>query len=73
MTDDQEDALQALADQAQALGMYDVDPPMVVYVYRYKDGRTAVRAPETQDHELVKDMLEEAVRAMDEGKPVIRQ
>jgi len=67
----QEQAMQDIADQAQELGLYDATAPDVLYVYRYEDGRTAVRAPGLDDEFLVRDMLSEAIRAMDEGQPVL--
>ncbi len=49
------------------------DRTVVVYVYRLPNGVTQVRAPDVSDPELVKDMLREGLRAMDEGRPVTRQ
>ena len=47
------------------------DMVCVVYIYRLKDGRTQVRAPDTDDFELVRDCLEEALRALEDGESVI--
>ena len=45
------------------------DDPAIVYIYRFRDGRTQVRA-DFKDHELVIDMLEAGLEAMDVGDPV---
>lgn len=45
------------------------DDPVIVYIYRFKDGRTQVRA-DVPDPELVIDMLETGLDAMDVGDPV---
>lgn len=44
-----------------------------VYLYRFEDGTTQVRAPDTDDRELVIDILEEGLRCMSEGKTVEAQ
>lgn len=44
----------------------------VVYLYRHEDDSTQVRAPHINDHALVRDILCEGLRAMDEGSPVYR-
>lgn len=51
----------------------DKDGPMVVNIYRWSDGRTQVRAPGIDDADLVIDMLEEGLRAMNEGEKVSTQ
>lgn len=43
---------------------------ITVYVYRQDDGTTQVRCTDTDDFELVIDMLNEAIRAMEDGEPV---
>jgi hypothetical protein len=43
---------------------------ITVYVYRQDDGVTQVRCTDTDDFELVIDMLNEAIRAMEDGEPV---
>ena len=43
---------------------------ITVYVYRQDDGTTQVRCTDTEDFELVIDMLNEAIRAMEDGEPV---
>ena len=43
---------------------------ITVYVYRQDDGTTQVRCTDTNDFETVIDMLQEALRAMNEGEPV---
>lgn len=68
---DQERALRELAQEAQELGTGYGPAPIVVYVYRYEDGRTQVRAPDVSDTSLVVDMLTDALRAMRDGSPVI--
>ena len=47
--------------------------PKTLYVYRWPDGRTQVRAPDITDPADVIDMLQEALRAMTEGAPVRQQ
>jgi len=49
------------------------DQVITVYVYRHPDGKTQVRAPDTSDVDLVIHMLEEGIRAMQEGTEVKRQ
>lgn len=43
---------------------------ITVYVYRLEDGVTQVRCKDTDDFDLVIDMLEEALRAMRDGEKV---
>ena len=43
---------------------------ITVYVYRQDDGTTQVRCTDTDNFELVIDMLNEAIRAMEDGEPV---
>jgi hypothetical protein len=43
-----------------------------VYLYRQPDGSTQVMAPNINDPALVIDILEEGIRAMDEGQPITR-
>ena len=43
-----------------------------VYLYRQPDGNTQVMAPNINDPALVIDILEEGVRAMNEGQPITR-
>ena len=45
----------------------------IVYLYRLEDGTTQIRVPDSDDHELVRDILEEGLRALDEGHSVVRQ
>ena len=45
----------------------------VVYLYRLEDGTTQLRVPDTEDRELVRDILEEGLRALDYGNYVVRQ
>ena len=46
---------------------------ITVYVYRQDDGTTQVRCTDTDDFEIVIDMLHEALRAMEEGESVVSQ
>lgn len=48
------------------------DEVVTVFVYRQPDGTTQVRS-ESDDAELVVDMLTEALRAMSEGEKVTTQ
>jgi hypothetical protein len=66
-----ENALRELSAEAQTLNMGYA--PTTLYVYRWGDGRTQVKAPGTDDPAFVIDMLEEALRAMNEGNPVSQQ
>jgi hypothetical protein len=47
-------------------------PPASVYIYRTDEGFTQVMAPKINDHDLVIDMLQEGLRAMTEGEPIVR-
>lgn len=44
---------------------------LTVFVYRHPDGRTQVRCTDTDDFDLVIDMLSEALLAMSDGSPVV--
>ena len=48
------------------------EPVPTIYVYRQPDGSTQVMAPDINNPGLVIDMLEEGIRAMSEGRPIIR-
>ena len=47
-----------------------MDDPVIIYVYRYADGTTQLRVPGTDDRELVREALQEAILALDDGDPV---
>lgn len=57
---------QALGQPAQQ------EPVPTVYLYRQPDGNTQVMAPNINDPAFVIDMLEEGIRAMNEGQPITR-
>ena len=46
---------------------------LTIYIYRHDDGTVQVRCPDTEDFDLVIDTLEEGIRAMTEGEPVVKQ
>lgn len=46
---------------------------LVVYLYRLPDGTTQVMAPGIHDTDLVVDILEMGISAMEEGQPIQRQ
>lgn len=61
------------AEELKRLGQEAGDDTQVLYVYRYSDGRTQVRAPHINDPALVIDMLEQALEAMHNGRKVETQ
>ncbi len=46
------------------------DDPIVIYVYQYEDGTTQVRCTQTDDRGFVREALENAILAVEDGTPV---
>ena len=50
---------------------HDTDVICTIYVYRLRNGTTQVRTVDTDDFEFARDCLEEGLKALDDGEPVI--